>query len=152
MPRVRLLITQNPNEELEPQHRVRLPRAVGWNLVKLVYQEFLKKNITSTYLRLECLDGVHPLLFSQLCIYYYADAVSAVVNEIQEEDGQVYTEEVTKNKEGKTVSKKTPNSTVGEDRSVGTVTICNDHQTICVSGSATITVLGKVSKLVTMGS
>ena len=37
-------------------------------------------------------DGVNPLLFSQLCIYYYADVVPAVVNEIQDEDGLVYTE------------------------------------------------------------
>ena len=39
-----------------------------------------------------------PLLFSQLCIYYYADVVPAVVNEIQDEDGLVYTKEITKNK------------------------------------------------------
>ena len=41
-------------------------------------------------------DGVNPLLFSQLCIYYYADVVPAVVNEIQDEDGLVYTKETTK--------------------------------------------------------
>ena len=39
-----------------------------------------------------------PLLFSQLCIYYYVYMVPAVVNEICDEDGLVYTEEVTKNK------------------------------------------------------
>ena len=56
-----------------------------------------KYNI-NTFENFECLDRLNPLLFSQLCIYYYADVVLAVVNEIQEEDGQVYTEEITKKK------------------------------------------------------
>ena len=30
-------------------------------------------------------------LFSQLCIYYYADGVPDAVHEIQDEDGLVYT-------------------------------------------------------------
>ena len=34
----------------------------------------------------------------QLCIYYYADVVPAVVSKIQDEDGLIYTEEMTKNK------------------------------------------------------
>ena len=45
--------------------------------------------------------------FSQLCIYYYADVVPAVVNEIQDDDGLVYTEEITKNKKGDIISEKT---------------------------------------------
>ena len=42
-PRVRFLITQNPNEVLDPEHKTRLPRKVGRNLVKVAYQDFLKK-------------------------------------------------------------------------------------------------------------
>ena len=42
--------------------------------------------------------GVNPLLFSQLCIYYYSDVVPAVVNEIQDDNGLICTEEITKNK------------------------------------------------------
>ena len=43
---------------------------------------------------------------------------------------------------------------IGEDRPVGRATIGNDHQPICVPdpGSATIMVMGKVSKVVTKGS
>ena len=51
------------------------------------------------------MDGVNLLLFSQLCIYYYTDVVPTVVNEIQDEDGLVYTKEITKDKEGKIVNK-----------------------------------------------
>ena len=56
----------------------------------------------------ECQDGVNPLLFSQLCIYYYADVVPAVVNEIQDQDGLIYTEEIIKNKKDNIINKKTP--------------------------------------------
>ena len=56
----------------------------------------------------ECPDGVNPLLFSQLCIYYYTDVLPAAVNEIQDEDGLVYTDEITKNKKGKIIDRKTP--------------------------------------------
>ena len=47
---------------------------------------------------------------------------------------------------------KTPNFISSEHRPVGTVTIGTDNQPICVPGNATITVLGKLSKLVTRGS
>ena len=99
----------------------------------------------------ECPDGVNPLLFSQLCIYYYAYVVPAVVNEIQDEDGLVYTKEIAKNKKGKIVVKKHQNVISGEDRSVGTVTIGTDIQPICVPGKVTITVPGKLSKLIIKG-
>ena len=106
MPRVRFLITQNPNKG--PDHRTRLPRILGWNLVKLAYQEFLKNYNINVFEDFECPDRVNPLLFSQLCIYYYADVVPAVVNEICDENGLVYTEKVTKNKKGTIIDKKTP--------------------------------------------
>ena len=56
----------------------------------------------------ECPHGVNPLLFSQLCIYYYADVVPAVVNEIQDKNGLVYTKEITKNKKSNIINKKMP--------------------------------------------
>ena len=80
VPRVRFLIIQNLNKILDPDHRTRLPRIVGWNLVKLSYQEFLKKYNIDVFEDFEWPDGVNPLLFSHLCIYYYADVVPAVVN------------------------------------------------------------------------
>ena len=85
-----------------------MPRIVGWNLVKLSYQVFLKKDNIDVFEDFECLDGVNPLLFSQLFIYYYADVVPAVVNKKQDKDGLVYTKEITKNKKGNIINKKTP--------------------------------------------
>ena len=124
VPRVGFLITQNPNKVLDPDHRTRLLRIVGWSLVKLASPEFLKKYNINVFEDFECPDGVNPLLFSQLSIYYYADVVPAVVNKIQDEDGLVYTKEVTKNKKGNIIDKKnTKISSVSEDEPAGTVTI-----------------------------
>ena len=106
VPKVGFLITQNPNEVLDPEHKTRLPDIVGWNLVRLAYEEFTKKHSPIVFENFECPEGVEPLLFSQLCIYYYADKVPAVVHEIQAEDGLVYTEAITKNKDGKVIFKK----------------------------------------------
>ena len=65
-----------------------------------------QKYNTDVFEDFECLGGVNPLLFSQLCIYYYADVVPAVVNEVQDKDGLVYTKEITKNKKGNIIDKK----------------------------------------------
>ena len=73
-----------------------------------------------------------------------------MVNDIQDGDGLVYTEEITKNKTD--IIKKDQNFVSGEGEPVGTVTIGTNNQPICVPGNSTITVLGKLSKLVTKGS
>ena len=106
VPRVIFSITQSPSKVLDPDHKTRLPRIVGWNLVKLTYQEFLIEYNINVFEDFECPDGDNPILFSQLCIYYYADVVTAAVNEVQDEDGLVYTKEITKNKKGNIKDKK----------------------------------------------
>ena len=42
VPKVGVLITQEPNELLESCHKTKLPGMVGWNLVKLAYEVFVK--------------------------------------------------------------------------------------------------------------
>ena len=129
--RVGFLITQNPNKALDPDHKTRLPRIVGWNLVKLAYQEFLKKYNINVFEDFECPDAVNPLLFSQLCIYYYADGNKK------------------KNKKGNIIDKKHQTFVSSEDEPAGTVTIGINSEPICVPGNSTITVPGKLSKIVT---
>ena len=106
VPKVGFLITQNLNDILDLKHKTPLPGIVGWNLVRLAYEEFTKKHSPIVFENFECPDSVEPLLFSQLCIYYYADKVPAVVHEIEAEDDIVYTEAITKNKDGKIFFKK----------------------------------------------
>ena len=72
----------------------------GMELGKLAFQEFCKKYNINAFENFECPNGVNPLLFSWLCIYYYTDVMPAVVNETEDKDGLVYTKGITKNKEG----------------------------------------------------
>ena len=143
VPMVRFLITQNPNKVLDPDHRTRLPRIVGWKFVKLAYQEFLKKYNIDVFQDFECPDEVNPLLFAQLFIYYYSDVVPAVVNKIQDKKGLIYTKEITKNKKGNVINKKCQNFVSEEDEPAGTITIGSNNQPICVPGHATVTVPSK---------
>ena len=63
VPMAGFLITHNPNEVLDPEHKARLSRIVGWNLVKLAYQEFLQK------LTLMCLRTLNAQMESILCCF-----------------------------------------------------------------------------------
>ena len=106
VPRDRSLINQNPNEVLDPEPKIRLPSIVGWNFMRLAYDEFTKEHNPIAFENFKCLEGVETLLFSQLCIYNFADKVMKV-NEIQTEDGLVYTDAITKNKDGKIILENT---------------------------------------------
>ena len=108
VPRVRFLITQNPNKVLYPDHKTRLPRIVGLEPVKTSVPRVPQTYNIDVFEDFECPDGVNSLLFLQLCIYYFGDVVPAVVNEIQDEDVLVYTKEIIKNKKGNIINKKTP--------------------------------------------
>ena len=74
VPKVGVLITEETNELLESYHTTKLPGMVGWNLIKLAYEVFLK-NYGVLYLEnFDCPTGVSPLLFSQLCVYHHCKA------------------------------------------------------------------------------
>ena len=42
VPKVGVLITQEPNELLDTCHKTKLPGVVDWNLIKLAYKVFVK--------------------------------------------------------------------------------------------------------------
>ena len=44
VPKVGVLITQEPNELLDTCHKTKLPGVVGWNLIKLAYEVFIQKH------------------------------------------------------------------------------------------------------------
>ena len=71
VPKVGILITKEPNELLESCHKTKLPGVVGWNLIKLAYEVFVKNYGVLCLENFDCPTGVSPLLFSQLCVYYH---------------------------------------------------------------------------------
>ena len=67
--KVGILIAEEPNQVLDKKYQTRLPGIVGWNLIWLSYNMFVKKYGTTGFNSFMCPEGVNPLLFSQLCIF-----------------------------------------------------------------------------------
>ena len=74
VPKVGVLITQEPKELLETCHKTKLPGVVGWNLIKLAYGVFVKICSVLCLEIFDCPTGVSPLLFFQLCVYHHCKA------------------------------------------------------------------------------
>ena len=76
VPNVGFLILKEPNRVLDKKHQTKPPGIIDWNLIWLIYKVFIEKNGGEKFNCFECMAGVNPLLFSQLCLYYYAEEVS----------------------------------------------------------------------------
>ena len=73
VPNVGFLIIDEPNRVLYKKHQTKLPGIIGWNLIWLAYKVFVDKYGEEKFNSFQCPAGVNPLLFSQLCLYYYAE-------------------------------------------------------------------------------
>ena len=73
VPKVGVLIVEEPNQVPDKKHQTRLPGIIGWNLIWLSYDVFIKKYGTTGFDSFICPEGVNPLLFSQLCIYHHCN-------------------------------------------------------------------------------
>ena len=71
---VGVLVVEDLSQVLDKKHQSKLPGIVGWNLVQLFNNVFVVKYVTSGFDSFICLDGVNPLLFSQLCVYHHSNA------------------------------------------------------------------------------
>ena len=71
--KVVILIAEEPNQVLDKRHQTRLPGIVEWNLIQLSYNVFIQKYGTTEFDSFMCPEGVNPLLFSQLCVFYYSN-------------------------------------------------------------------------------
>ena len=106
VPKVGFLVVKDPSDLLQTKKKTKLPGIIRWNLINLAYQEFVKKYPIEVFNSFQWPQNIDPLLFSQLCVYYYTDIRPAVVNEVTEGDC-IYTEAITTNLDGEVVYKKT---------------------------------------------
>ena len=67
--KVGVLIAEEPNQVLDKKHQTRLPGIIGWNLIWLSYDMFIRKYGTTGFDSFMCPEGVNLLLFSQLCVF-----------------------------------------------------------------------------------
>ena len=73
VPKVGVLIAEELNQVLDKKHQTRLPCIIGWSLIWLSYDVFIKKYGTTGFDSFICPEGVNPLLFSQLCICHHSN-------------------------------------------------------------------------------
>ena len=73
MPNVGILIVEDLSQVLDKKCQSKPPGIVGWNLIWLSYNAFVEKHGTSGFDSFVCLEGVNPLLFSQLCVYHHSN-------------------------------------------------------------------------------
>ena len=87
---VGFLIMDEPNKVLEKKHYTKLPRIISWNLIQLAFKVFTNKYGEEGFNSFQCPVGVNPLLFSQLCLYYYAGVAKDHNCEVQSVYHQTY--------------------------------------------------------------
>ena len=116
--------------------KLKLPGMVGWNLIKLAYEVFVKNYGVLCLENFDCPTGVSPLLFSQLCVYYHCKA------------GGLQSDSVTLNINGQQQlpKRKAQNFTINEDGLLGMVLVGNATQPICMPGNSALTILGRLGK------
>ena len=139
-------MVKDPNTLIKSERKTKLSGIFEWNLVKLAYQELTNKCSTNISDDFQCPPKIDSLLFSQPCVYHYTDIRPSVMNEIREE-GEVYTETVTTNSNGKTVYKKCQNLNDLQDGLVQFVNIGGKKEPNFAPGNTTLTVPGITPQL-----
>ena len=71
IPWVGFLVVKDPNVLLEPQYSTQLPGVIGCNLIRLGCEEFRRSYQFNAFEEFRCPDGVHPVVFAQLCSHYH---------------------------------------------------------------------------------
>ena len=137
VPKVEVLITQEPNELLDECHRTKLPGVISWNLRKLAYEAFIKKYGVMSLENFDRPTGVHPLLFLQLCVcvfhHYKAGGFQLDSVTLKPMDSSSYL-------------KKAQKFNINEDGILGKVLRGNANRPICMPGNSALTILGRLGK------
>ena len=146
IPNVGMLIAEELNQVLDQKYQTKLPGIVGWNLIWLSYNMFVKKYGTKGFDLFMCSEGVNPLLFSQLCVFHYSDVWKN--NTLGTTSGVMSQHiKISKSLETDDLSKKDRLNFRGKDGAKGQVTIGSKQNPICVPGNLAITVPGQTSKI-----
>ena len=68
---VGFVVVKAPNALLKPQHSTQLPGVIGCNPIWLGCDEFGRVHGFDAFEEFCCLSRIHPVVFAQLCSFYY---------------------------------------------------------------------------------
>ena len=147
VPKVGVLIAEEPNQVLDKKHQTWLPGIIGWNLIQLSYDVVIKKNGTTGFDSLMCPEGVNPLLFSQLCIYHHSNiqktntlgATSEVMSQNIEISKSPKTDDLSKKRDRSHFKRK--------NGAIGQVMVGSRENPVCVPSNSALTVPGQTNKI-----
>ena len=74
VPNIGILVIQEHNELLDDCHKTKWPGIIGLNLTKVSYKVFERKYGSKVFEIFDCMTGVSPLLFSQICVFHHNKA------------------------------------------------------------------------------
>ena len=94
VPNMSVLIVDDPSQVLDKKHQSKPPGIVGWNLIQLSYNTFVEQYGASGFDSFVCLEGVNPLLFSQLCVFHHSNTDNSNVLGVSSNPVSQHTEQI----------------------------------------------------------
>ena len=110
------------------------PGIIGWNLIKLAYNELQKTYGKQSFDNFNFPTGVSLLLFSQLCAFHH-DKV-----------GRIQLDSIAINGQEQQFKNNAQQFLINEDGLLGKIWIGNTSQPICVPDNAAITIPGRLGR------
>ena len=140
---VGFLVVKDPNVLLEPQHSTQLPGVIGCNLIWLGYEEFGRVYGFGAFEEFHCLADVHPVVFTQLCSFYYQSKLQdnpPTIIQVSSSSIKFGTSETSSSE-----AKKVPDTSL--DNILGQVWVGITHEPICIPANLVKVVQGKTDKI-----
>ena len=134
-------MVKDPNALLEPQHSTQLPGVIVCNLIWLGCEEFRRSYGFDAFEGFHCPEGVHPVVFAQLCSHYHqSKLLDSPSTQVSSNSVQVSSSETSSSE-----AKKNPNA--GLDNILGQVWVGITHEPICIPTHSVKVVKGKTDKI-----
>ena len=147
MPNVGVPVVEDLSQVLNKKHQSKVPGIVGWTLVQLSYNVFIEIYGTSGFGSFTCLEGVNPLLFSQLCVYHHSNTSGSSGLGVSTQTVSQQQEQIEPPKTNDLCKKKDQQNFDDAKGQIGQVTIGSRKNPICIPGNSVITVSWHTTKI-----
>ena len=142
IPWVGFLVVKDPNVLLKPQYSTQSPGVNGCNLIQLGCEEFGRLYGFDAFKEFPCLDGVHPVVFAQLCSHYHqSKLLDNPPNQVNSSSVQFSPSETSSSEAKKQVPY------TGSGNILGQVWVGITCEPICIPANLVKVVQGKTDKI-----